>query len=270
MSRFGAWLKAPVRKKVASIIYRLRFFRTLVFRLGWANFATGYIAYHPDAYRNFLQHEEFATLLERFTKLNKLNNFGDIPRLWSFILNVKKVVDDGVQGHFAEVGVFKGNTASVMAFFGKKYGRRVYLFDTFGGFDEKDLVGIDSDKEVEFTETSVDIVKNVIGPDVDVCSFVPGYFPSTLTEEHMESKYSVVSLDCDLYEPTRAGLDFFYSRMPRGGVLLLHDYSSIHWAGSKLAIDEFCAETGELLILMPDKSGSAFIRKSAFAPMETP
>jgi O-methyltransferase len=59
----------------------------------------------------------------------------------------------------------------------------------------------------------------------------------------------------------KAGLDFFYPRMPRGGLFLLHDYSSLCWPGAKQAVDEFCRATGENLLLMPDKSGSAFIRK---------
>jgi hypothetical protein len=44
--------------------------------------------------------------------------------------------------------------------------------------------------------------------------------------------------------------------------MFLHDYSSLYWDGAKLAVDEFCAENGELIILMPDKSGSAFLRRS--------
>ncbi len=50
--------------------------------------------------------------------------------------------------------------------------------------------------------------------------------------------------------------------MSKGGLLLLHDYSSLYWNGSKKAIDEFCKVNREYVILMPDKSGSAFIRKS--------
>ena len=57
-------------------------------------------------------------------------------------------------------------------------------------------------------------------------------------------------------------LEFFYPRMPQGGIMFLHDYSSLYWHGAKLAVDEFCAETGEFIVLMPDKSGSAFLRRS--------
>ena len=72
----------------------------------------------------------------------------------------------------------------------------------------------------------------------------------------------MVSLDCDLYAPTKAGLEFFYPLMEKHGIFLLHDYSSLHWEGSKRAIDEFCELNNEKLILIPDKSGSAFFRKN--------
>jgi hypothetical protein len=108
----------------------------------------------------------------------------------------------------------------------------------------------------------VNLVKEVIGENARVCDFIAGRFPEIIPDEYRSRTYAAVSLDCDLYEPIKAGLDFFYPRMPRGGLLFLHDYSSGHWPGAKRAVDEFCARTGEFAILMPDKSGSAFVRKS--------
>jgi hypothetical protein len=46
-----------------------------------------------------------------------------------------------------------------------------------------------------------------------------------------------------------------------GGILVLHDYSSGHWQGAKTATDNFFSDKPEKPILMPDKSGSAIIRK---------
>ena len=130
-------------------------------------------------------------------------------------------------------------------------------------FDERDFNGIDSDKHLKFADTSVDAVRAVIGEDnSQVCRFFKGWFPETISEQMTDSRYCAVSLDCDLYDPMRAGLEYFYPRLSRGGLLLLHDYSSGFWKGATRAIDEFCQETGEMIVLMPDKSGSAFVRKS--------
>jgi O-methyltransferase len=61
----------------------------------------------------------------------------------------------------------------------------------------------------------------------------------------------------------KAALAFFYPRMSKGALLIMHDYQSGTWPGATRAIDEFCAEAGQTLILLPDKSGTAVCRKSA-------
>ena len=223
-------------------------------------------AYQPDSYALFNAHAEFDALFENFTRYNRLNNAGDVPRLWSFILNCKQVVAEGVAGDFAELGVWRGNMAAVLAHFAARNGRRVFLFDTFAGFDVNDLKGVDAAQRMQFQDTSIDLVKEVIGADAAVCDFVKGRFPFSLADAHKAAQYAVVSLDCDLYEPMKAGLEFFYPRMNRGGLFLLHDYSSLHWPGAKLAVDEFCKASGEFAVLMPDKSGSALLRKSKPGP----
>jgi hypothetical protein len=222
-----------------------------------------FIAYQPDSHSMFHVHPEFDGLYEKFIKYNVNNNSGDVARLWSILLNCKQVMDEGIEGDFAELGVWRGNTAAILAYFAAHNKRELFLFDTYEGFSSKDIRGIDATKpENLFRDTSIEMVKEVIGEHSSVCHFEKGYFPDSVKLEHKTKKYSVVSLDCDLYEPTRAGLEFFYPMMPRGSIFLLHDYSSLHWAGSKKAIDEFCNKTNEYVILMPDKSGSAFIRRT--------
>jgi O-methyltransferase len=46
-----------------------------------------------------------------------------------------------------------------------------------------------------------------------------------------------VHLDADLYESTLAAFEFFYRRLPPGGIMLCHDYHSA--AGVVKAIEEF-------------------------------
>jgi len=215
----------------------------------------------PDSVRFFNAHPELAELHGRFARLNRVNNGPDIARLWAFVLNIKQVLGEGVPGDFAELGVWRGNTAAVLAHYARAHGRQVLLFDTFTGFSADDLKGIDADKPMEFADTSIEEVLRTIG-DASCCEFVPGYFPQSLTSEHRSRRFAVVSLDCDLHDPMRAGLEFFYPRLSIGGLLLLHDYSSGHWDGCRLAIDAFCAASGERPVLIPDKSGSAFIRRT--------
>jgi O-methyltransferase len=70
-----------------------------------------------------------------------------------------------------------------------------------------------------------------------------------------------VHLDCDLYIPTRAGLEFFYPKLVTGGFLIMHDYMSLYWDGIEKAINEFSSTSPERFIPILDKSGTIAIRK---------
>jgi hypothetical protein len=262
LQRISRFLKKPAseRQKLVKIHTQAFLARVFLFKPIFLNLS---LAYQPDSHATFNAHPEFDELFRSFIKHNKLNNSGDIPRLWSFILNVEQIIEENVKGDFAELGVWRGNTASVLAHIASKNNRRVFLFDTFEGFNCNDIKGVDSDKDVtSFSDTSINLVRDVIGKHFECCNVVKGHFPLSLNESHKAERYAVVSLDCDLYEPMKEGLQFFYPRMPKGGILLLHDYSSKQWAGAKLAIDEFCKDSGEFIVLMPDKSGSAVLRKT--------
>lgn len=245
--------------------YGLQRLYGLIFRAGVTQCGAVYLNYHPDSHFVFRAHPEFPDLVARFRKHNRWNNGGDAGRLWAFILNVKQIIAEQVPGAFAEVGVWRGNSAAVLARLARPENRQVYLFDTFAGFAAADLQGIDQAKETQFADTSVALARDVIGPEHGHCRFVQGHFPASVTDEHRNARYAMVSLDCDLYEPMKAGLEFFYPRMAAGGIFLLHDYSSLAWNGAALAINEFCQASGEHLLLLPDKSGSAMFRKTGRA-----
>lgn len=219
-----------------------------------------YLAYRPDAEFVHGMHPELAELGERWIRHNPKNR-GDLPRLYALAFNIKQVLAENVPGDFAELGVFRGNSAAVLAHYARQHGRQVYLFDTFGGFDPRDLVDIDSDKGQDFTVTSVDTVRDVVGDSAVV--YLKGWFPGTIPDEVDEPRYAVVHLDCDLYEPMIAGLQFFYPRLSPGGLLIVHDYGGAYWNGVQRALDRFVAGIHENLIQIPDKSGTAMIRKSS-------
>ncbi len=172
------------------------------------------------------------------------------------------MISEQVEGSFAELGVWRGNTAAILSDFASRNGREVFLFDTYSGFADGDLTEIDADKVAMFNNTSMEMARIIVGGNDKRCHLVKGYFPESITPEIEKITFAVISLDCDLYKPTKAGLDFFYPRMSRGGIFFIHDYSSQIWNGAKMAVDEFCAMTGEFIVLMPDKSGSAFLRKT--------
>lgn len=183
----------------------------------------------------------------------------DLVRFYFFCLIFDQLCKEEIAGDFAELGVYKGNTASLLANFARKLGRTAYLLDTFDGFPEKDLVAIDADKATQFSDTSIEAVRNLVGDDN--VKFVKGYFPDTQSELPADGAYSFVHLDCDLYAPMKSALEYFWPRVSPGGFLVLHDYSSLHWNGAETAIDEYFADLPECVVPMPDASGSVVVRK---------
>lgn len=218
-----------------------------------------YVAYRPDSDVIFKAYPEIATLSQKWIKNNEENNGGDLPRLYALAFNAKQVLDDGVAGDIAELGVYRGNSAALFAHYARMHGRKVHLFDTFEGFDTRDLVGVDKSKGMEFNDTSVEQVRELVG-EQDV-TFVQGRFPQSVPHDLYDSRYALVHIDCDLYEPAKAGLEFFYPRLSPGGLLIMHDYGNPYWSGIKRAVDEYCRAIPERPVVVGDKSGTAMIRK---------
>lgn len=246
------------KEKIRSIYGRLFFglFRVLP--------KISYRVYLPDSFFIFNKYPEAKLLFDRWIRNDKINNKGDLNRFYSMVLNLQQLLDEDIKGDFAELGVYQGTTASIIAHYAKKGGRTFYLFDTFKGFDERDLVEIDSTKAREFADTSYAAVSNFVGHK-EICRYCTGYFPESVTEDVSNRIFAFVHLDCDLYKPMCDALEFFWPRLSDGGLIFLHDYSSGYWEGAKMGIDEFCHKTGSFIVLLPDKSGTAVIRKHMYA-----
>nr|WP_052062300.1 TylF/MycF/NovP-related O-methyltransferase [Helicobacter saguini] len=146
----------------------------------------------------------------------------------------------------AEVGVYRGDFARVINESFKE--NRFYLFDTFEGFSVNDMQSsrdgvMRANLGVKhFANTSVELVLGKM-PFPQNCVIKKGWFPSSASDLDSKEKFCFVNLDCDLYEPILAGLKFFYPRMCKGGIILVHEYFSNGYVGVKKAVDEFFIES---------------------------
>lgn len=155
----------------------------------------------------------------------------------SSIMNV-----GGIKGSCAEAGVFEGDFARYinMCFPEKK----LYLFDTFEGFDDRDIsqereLGVSEAKRGDYGITSIDMVmgKMIYPKKIEICK---GYFPDSAI--NIDDMFCFVNLDMDLYLPTLNGLKWFADKIVMDGIILVHDYFSDIFMGPKKAVDEFVAE----------------------------
>lgn len=159
----------------------------------------------------------------------------------SFVKDFSLICNNfNIHGNVAEVGVYRGDFAKyINQYFPEK---KLYLFDTFTGFDKKDIKDNWSKKlgQTHFSNTSIDLVLSKM-PFKQRCIIRQGYFPDTATDLEKE-QFCFVNLDTDLYDPILSGLKFFYPKMVKHGVILVHEYFSQGYIGVKKAVDEFLQE----------------------------
>ena len=185
---------------------------------------------------------------------------GDFVRNAALELAAHEIEERNVPGAAAELGVFRGSYAKLInqAF----PERTLYLFDTFEGFDPHEYHADQKQgfiiKTDDFSDTSAELVLRKMAYPQN-CVIKKGLFPETSSD--VEDCFAFVSIDCDLYQPTFAGLEFFWERLSGGGYIFVHDYRNPLYSGVKAAIRAFCGERGIAYTVMADMCGSAIIAK---------
>jgi len=196
---------------------------------------------------------------------NQLKNiektYRDKVRFYNFWFQIERLKKDNIPGAFAELGVYKGETAKIIH--EMDVSRRLHLFDTFEGFSKEDLK-FESSKDEKyspsnFSDANLISSKKFIKGNSNVF-FYQGYFPET-TKGLVEEKFALVHLDADLYKPTIAALEYFYPRLSPGGVIIIHDFNHT-WDGINKAIDEFLISIPECKMEIADWQGSVMIVKN--------
>lgn len=197
----------------------------------------------------------------------------DMATLYELVIHVNKFK---IEGDFVECGVWKGGSAGIMALANQRHdsglSRRIQLFDLFD-----DIVAPDPDKDGpramdevnKFLKKtgqsfasykdgnkpisgiydghggagSVNIVKellvNKIGASEASINFHVGLFQDTLPNNEIE-KIAILRLDGDWYASIKICLDHLYSKVVKGGVIIIDDYYT--YDGCKKAVDEFMEE----------------------------
>lgn len=223
----------------------------------------GYIIYY--AYTVFFGKEYQPLLWKEHVKQGKItselrkleNKYKDKDRFYNFWYQVERLKNNNIEGAFAELGVYKGDTAEILH--AMDPARDIHLFDTFEGFQQKDL-DHETGKAATYTthnfaDTSIERVKARLNSEKFI--FHKGYFPST-TEDMDNISYSLVSMDVDLYNPTVAGLEYFYPRLTKGGIIVIHDYNP-DWPGIMKAVDDFAKTISSPIIPLTDTDNSVMI-----------
>lgn len=173
-----------------------------------------------------------------------------------------EVYQHNIEGAVAELGVFRGFNASVMNHFFPD--RKLYLFDTFKGFDQRDLeaeeqYGYNIKNYDDFSDTNIELVMSKMSHKKNVI-VRKGWFPDSAAGLEDEC-FCFVSIDADLYQPIYEGLHWFYPRLAKGGYIVVDDFNWSDYPGAKKAVHDFSREAGISYIPIPNTTGSVVIGK---------
>lgn len=146
-----------------------------------------------------------------------------------------------LKGDVAEIGVYKGGTAKLLAL--SCPDKAVHLFDTFQGMPAKDDPSIDIHKEGDFDDTSLEDVQNALS-ECENAKFYQGMFPETV-DDTVSEKFSLVHSDVDLYQCNVDVLEYFYPRMVKGGIIVFDDYEWEGCPGIRKSLEEFLSDKPE-------------------------
>lgn len=162
-----------------------------------------------------------------------------------------------VNGSIVECGVLQGAGTLAWAKLSSilepvNHTRRVIGFDTFAGFaDVAPEDGTQSDHlkkgglcgRLEDVESAVALY-NVNRPlaHISKVELVKGDIRETAKEYVAKNHHLIVAmlyLDLDLYEPTFAALSAFWSRIPKGGIVVFDELNANIFPGETQAVGEF-------------------------------
>ena len=182
----------------------------------------------------------------KYVRRQQLKRFLAMYELFKLALPVK--------GSVVECGVFRGFGLMSWAKLStilepENLTRRIYGFDTFAGFpsvSDNDTSDFASTRVGDLNAPSYDELRALIAQydrdrflgNIPKVELVKGDITETapaFVESHPHLLVSLLFIDCDLFEPTKAALEAFLPRMPKGAILAFDELDNPIWPGETLA-----------------------------------
>lgn len=221
--------------------------------------ATGDYAYR-EALENFIRDSPGTSTekMENFTKYVPRQNMARFLARYEIF---KLIMD--VQGSIVECGVLFGG--GLMGFANLSvilepynFQRRIIGFDTFSGFPKvaaEDLMGAPERKSAHLKTGGFaaptayeDLLQAIRVFDMNrflnhfpKVSLVQGDFDKTseqYLEDHPHLVISCLYLDFDIYTPTKLAIERFFSRIPKGGIVVFDELNEEAFPGETIAVME--------------------------------
>jgi len=182
---------------------------------------------------------KFMALLDEVSRRSQLNPV-KLYALYQFACNAATV-----SGDVAELGVFRGGSARLLARTLPQ--KTLHLFDTFQGMPFHD-----ASKDLHVAGDFRDTSRESVGAFLTDCgnvAFHVGMFADTMPQVAAR-RFAFVHVDADLYDSVKQCCEFFYPRLASGGIMLFDDYGFVSCPGAREAVDQFFAGKPETPIYL--------------------
>ena len=214
------------------------------------------------SYREALEsyvRESPGTFTEKMENFSKYVPRQNLARFLARYEIFKQVID--VQGSIVECGVLFGG--GLMSFANLSvilepynFQRRIVGFDTFSGFPDiasEDIKGAPERKSAHLqiggfdAPTAYEDILRCISvfdrnrflnhfPKVDVVRGDFNHTSEKYLEDHPHLIVSCLYLDFDIYTPTKLAIERFFSRIPKGGVVVFDELNEEAFPGETIAV----------------------------------
>ncbi|MBI4947397.1 MAG: class I SAM-dependent methyltransferase [Bacteroidetes bacterium] len=248
-----------------------------------------------EIYKKTLKLKEIETFekeAEKYFQIVKSNTMLSNARLLSLWEQVLYCEKNNIPGAFVECGTWKGGAMGLMALANIKFSNRkrhLHLFDAFTEICEPDPA-VDGerainevrpfvkDKELKgellpvkgvydwkggpgTLEENRDLLENKIKYDKNYLHYHKGWFQETLPlVSDKIGDIAILRLDGDFYASTKICLEYLYSSVVHGGLVIIDDYGT--YEGCKKAVDDFIEQKKIKALLAHIDSDACFFVKT--------
>jgi hypothetical protein len=179
---------------------------------------------------NVLDENQRRKLLKDFDSIQANIHCGHSP--YQFVLIAQYILELDVDGPIVECGCYKGGSSAKLSILAKMMNRQLFVCDSFAGLPppenaEARLKGHGAHPDGVFAEgeycATLEEVKTNVDRHgyIDVCTFVPGFFETSLKDLRIAP--ACVVMDVDLISSARECLRYLWPRTNDNGLWFTHE-----------------------------------------------
>jgi len=127
----------------------------------------------------------------------------------------------------------------------------LHLYDAWASMKEENLVEGEKNYAGRYSGLSIQRTKDNLSKFSIKINFNPGYLPESLYSNNSPEKICFLHIDLNSSKPTLGALEFFYSRLVKGGTIVFDDYAHSGYEETKIVVDEFFKDKSGLLQKLP-------------------